>query len=64
MLEIQVDTHFMASRPALIDCDARITEGTAYSKRLVGIAADKSDPGHPVVEIVCAPCGLGLTSCR
>jgi hypothetical protein len=47
-----------------LDCDAKMAEGTAYSKRLVGIAGDESDAGYPVVEIVCVPCGLGLTSGR
>ena len=42
-----------------MDCDARMEEGAAYSKRLVAITDH-----HPVVEIVCVPCGLGLTSGR
>jgi hypothetical protein len=50
-----------------MDCNAQLTEGTAYSKRLVGVTScegDSSDFGYPIVEIVCVPCGLGLTSCR
>lgn len=38
-----------------MDCDARMEEGAAYSKRLVGIT-----DGCPVVEIVCLLCGLGV----
>ncbi len=37
-----------------MDCDTTLGEGTAYSKRLTAI----HDEGYPVVEIVCAPCGL------
>jgi hypothetical protein len=50
-----------------MDCGTSMKEGTAYSKRLVGVAscaadeADSSDCGYPIVEIVCVPCGLGLT---
>ena len=53
-----------------MDCGTRMEEGTAYSKRLVGIAScaadedDSSDGGYPIVEIVCVPCGLGLTCGR
>jgi hypothetical protein len=51
-----------------MDCNMNMGEGTAYSKRLVGITgpADGDDPSscHPIVEIVCVPCGLGLTSDR
>jgi hypothetical protein len=43
-----------------MDCEAELDEGTAYSKRLVGIAAS----GEPISEIVCVPCGLGLKSGR
>jgi hypothetical protein len=49
-----------------LDCNTKMGEGTAYSKRLVGITSptgeeDSSDLGYPIVEIVCVPCGLGLT---
>lgn len=50
-----------------MSCSDRLGEGAAYSKRLVGIAAgpgDEAASGFPVVEIVCVPCGLGLTSGR
>jgi hypothetical protein len=50
-----------------MDCATGLGEGAAYSKRLVGITAgndDRSDGGYPIVEIVCVPCGLGLTSGR
>jgi hypothetical protein len=51
-----------------MECNSTLAEGTAYSKRLVGITspseADPVDPGYPIVEIVCVPCGLGLTSGR
>jgi hypothetical protein len=52
-----------------LDCNTKLGEGTAYSKRLVGITSaaaeeDCSDLGCPIVEIVCVPCGLGLTSDR
>jgi hypothetical protein len=49
-----------------MDCDVKMNEGTAYSKRLVGITSspadedDSSDCAYPIVEIVCVPCGLGL----
>lgn len=42
-----------------LDCDSELSVGAAYSKRLVGIF-----DGSPIVELVCAPCGLGLTSGR
>lgn len=38
-----------------LDCDARLTEGTAYSKRLVGFNGES-----PVVEIVCVHCALSV----
>jgi hypothetical protein len=46
-----------------LECSARMEKGQAYSKRLVGITSggDDSDCGYPIVEIVCVPCGLGLT---
>ena len=51
-----------------MECTSALLEGTPYSKRLVGITsaggADPSDLGYPIVEIVCVPCGLGLTSGR
>jgi hypothetical protein len=50
-----------------MDCATGLREGAAYSKRLVGITAgddDRLDGGYPIVEIVCVPCGLGLTSGR
>jgi hypothetical protein len=52
-----------------MDCNTKMKDGTAYSKRLVGITGpaeedDPSDYGSPVVEIVCVPWGLGLTSDR
>jgi hypothetical protein len=39
-----------------MDCDKRLTAGSAYSKRLVELDAE----GDPIVEIVCLPCGLGV----
>jgi len=45
-----------------MDCDVRLTAGSAYSKRLVAIAGTGTFAGEPtyVVEIVCAPCALGM----
>jgi hypothetical protein len=42
-----------------LECDAELGAGDAYSKRLVAFFQ-----GSPIVELVCAPCGLGLTSGR
>lgn len=48
-----------------MDCDVAMEEGAPYSKRLVGVLSQPADEaGYPVVEIVCAPCGLGLRSGR
>jgi hypothetical protein len=52
-----------------MDCNTKLGQGTAYSQRLVGITSptdeeDSSEFGYPIVEIVCVPCGLGLTSGR
>jgi hypothetical protein len=42
-----------------LDCNAELGAGTTYSKRLVAVFEDS-----PIVELVCAPCGLGLKSDR
>jgi hypothetical protein len=52
-----------------MECNTKLEEGTAYSKRLIGITSptdedESSEFGYPIVEIVCVPCGLGLTSGR
>jgi hypothetical protein len=51
-----------------MECATGLSEGAAYSKRLVGVTNagddDRSSGGYPIVEIVCVPCGLGLTSDR
>lgn len=41
-----------------MDCNEKLPEDSAYSKRLVAVA----DLESPVVEIVCVPCGLGLVA--
>jgi hypothetical protein len=68
MVELVVNEEAWPYGLRCMDCNAKMEEGTAYSKRLVGITRrdenDPSDLGYPIVEIVCVPCGLGLTSGR
>jgi len=52
-----------------MDCDTKLGVGTAYSQRLIGITSptdeeDSPEVSYAIVEIVCVPCGLGLTSGR
>ena len=41
-----------------MDCDEKMSEGMAYSHRLIGVTEDNT----PIVEIICVPCALKTTA--